>query len=191
MIINILIVFTSELKIYINDRKFKWLNLILVFLISLIVIFSIPYNDLFEIEIPLNSLLFKNSLILILIYYNLKSLNGGVSIKKSLLVREWKNKKEYSYWEIYVGIFLARVVFNVIFLISTLVVGILVISLGGITFKNLLKFYLFLLLLSNLCSVFGILTREFFPKMRGIITSYIYLLFLIMIFFTSFFNRFY
>ena len=191
MIVNILIVFTSELKIYINNRKFKWLNLILVFLISLIVIFSMPYNNLFEIEIPLNNLLFKNSLILILVYYNLKSLNGGVSIKKSLLVREWKNKKEYRYWEIYVGIFLARIVFNMIFLISTLVVGILVISLGGITFKNLLKFYLFLLLLSNLCSIFGILAREFFPKMRGIITSYIYLLFLITIFFTSFFNRFY
>lgn len=191
MIINTLIIFTSELKIYLNNKKFKWLNLILIFLNAFIVIVSLPYNDLFEIGIPLNGLLFTNSLIIILTYYNLKSINGGLKIKKSFSGSEWKKNKGYSYWAIYSGIFLSRLLFNILFLISTLAAGILVISLGGITFNKIFKFYLFLLLLSSLFSIIGILARNFFTKMRGIITTYIYLLFLILFVFTSFFQKFY
>ena len=191
MIINILVIFTSELKIYLNNRKFKWLNIILIFLSSFIVIFSLPYSNLFEMEIPLNGVLFTNFLIIILIYYNLKSLNGGLEIKRSLSGREWKKYKKYSYWAIYSGIFLSRLLFNILFLISILPVGIMVISLGGITYNKFLNFYFFLFILANIISIIGILAREFLSKMRGVITTYIYLFFLLLLVFTSFFQKFY
>ena len=191
MIINTLVVFTSEMKIYINNIKFKWLNLILIFLTSFLVILSLPYSGVINTESPLNGILFTNFLIIIIVYYNLKSINGGIKIQKSMSGFEWKENKDYSFWTIYFGVFLSRLLFNLIFLISTFPIVILVIALGGINFNIFFKFYLFLFLLANIFSVIGILIRDFFPKMRGIITTYIYLLFLILFVFTNFFDKFY
>lgn len=191
MIINTLIIFTSELKIYLNNRKFKWVNLILIFLSSFLVILSLPYTDEIKTQMPLNGLIFTNSIIIILSYYNLKTLNGGLEINKSLTGVEWKKNKGYSYKSIYSGIFFSRVLFNIIFLISILPVGILVISLGGITFSKLLSLYIFTFLLTSVCTSLGIFVREFFSKMRGLVTTYIYLLFLLLYVFTSFFQNFY
>ncbi|HKL75141.1 MAG TPA: hypothetical protein VJ881_03650 [Halanaerobiales bacterium] len=191
MILNTLVVFTSEIKIYINNKKFKWLNLILIILASFLVIFSLPYSEIIKTKNPLNGIIFTNFLIVIFSYYNLKSINGGIKIQNSMTGFEWKKNKGYSFWTIYSGIFLSRLLFNLIFLISTFPIAILVISLGGITFNVFFKFYIFLFLIAIIFSAIGILIRDLFPKMRGIITTYIYLLFLLLFVFTTFFEKFY
>src|SRR6056297_2112717 len=166
MILNTLVVFTSEIKIYINNKKFKWLNLILIILASFLVIFSLPYSEIIKTKNPLNGIIFTNFLIVIFSYYNLKSINGGIKIQNSMTGFEWKKNKGYSFWTIYSGIFLSRLLFNLIFLISTFPIAILVISLGGITFNVFFKFYIFLFLIAIIFSAIGILIRDLFPKMR-------------------------
>ena len=95
MILNTLVVFTSEIKIYINNKKFKWLNLILIILASFLVIFSLPYSEIIKTKNPLNGIIFTNFLIVIFSYYNLKSINGGIKIQNSMTGFEWKKNKGY------------------------------------------------------------------------------------------------
>jgi hypothetical protein len=177
MVKNILIIFISDIRNHLKDRKFMVVNLFAASIPALLIILSLPYNR-FEIgEFPINGQLYTLSVLLILSYINLNSLQGGIVFFDVLSSNDWKERLGCKYFSLYFAKFLSMLLQNLILLISNLPIGVMVLTLGGFTFSSLKIYFICTYLIINSLGIIGMFFNYIFDSVLRITVLYIYLIF--------------